>query len=130
MSKRILVVDDDPVTIEMLKSRLEKNNFAVDVAYNGEEGIQKVKAHTPDLVILDVNMPKMDGYTFVLEFKKILDIKKTPIIILTVKDTLQDIFKIEGVKDYIVKPFKTSELFAKVRIYLGLPEGKGDNASA
>lgn len=115
MSKKILVVDDDPVTIEMLKTRLSKNDYDVQVAYNGEDGLEKAKTWNPDLVLLDIQMPKMDGYTFVLEFKKVLDIKTTPVIILTVKDTMQDIFRIEGVKDYVVKPFKMEELLNRIR---------------
>ncbi len=118
MPKKILVIDDDPVISELLKNRLEKQNYSVVVAHNGEEGLVRFKSESPDLIILDIKMPKMDGYTFLLEFKKAIDVKTVPIIVLTNKDTMQDLFKLEGVRDYILKPFKMEELLKKIEGYL------------
>ncbi|MFH1360549.1 MAG: response regulator [Candidatus Omnitrophota bacterium] len=114
MSKKILVIDDEPDLVDVVKARLELNHYQVISAKDGQEGLEKVKKEKPDLVILDIMMPRMDGYTFVLEFKKIADLKKTPIIVLTAKDQLQDIFKVEGVTEYVVKPFESEKLIEKV----------------
>jgi two-component system, OmpR family, alkaline phosphatase synthesis response regulator PhoP len=68
--KRILVVDDEPDFVAIVQSNLEKEGFEVDVAYNGLEGIEKVKASPPDCIVLDVMMPEMDGFKVCQELKK------------------------------------------------------------
>ncbi|MFA5060017.1 MAG: response regulator [Candidatus Omnitrophota bacterium] len=118
MSKKVLVVDDDPVVLKLVKSRLEANQYEVTTASDGDEGLQKLKTQKPDLIILDVEMPRMDGYTFVVELKKHDDLKNIPIIILTAKEHLKDLFKLEGIRDYIVKPFKAEKFLETVKKYL------------
>lgn len=118
MTKKILVIDDDPVTVGLLSSRLKANQYDVSMAGDGAEGLVKLKEEKPDLIILDVAMPKMDGYTFVQEFKKVTQLDKTPIIMLTSRDQMKDLFTMEGIKDYVVKPFNIEELLKKIRGYL------------
>jgi DNA-binding response OmpR family regulator len=115
MAKRILVIDDEPDLVAVLKVRLETQGYEVDSAGDGFEGLKKVEQSSPDLIILDVLMPRMDGFTFILELKKNDKHKHIPVIVLTAKEMMSDLFKIEGVPDYIVKPFEVDELMAKVK---------------
>ncbi|MBI3601982.1 MAG: response regulator [Candidatus Omnitrophica bacterium] len=118
MSKRILVVDDDPTLIKVIQPFLESHGFAVTVACDGDQGIEEVKKNQPDLIVLDVRMPKMNGYIFILELKKIVNIKAIPIIVLTAKEGMAEIFKVEGVKEYVTKPFKPEALLTAIEKYI------------
>ncbi|MFH1836905.1 MAG: response regulator [Candidatus Omnitrophota bacterium] len=115
--KKILIIDDEPHIIKMVRSRLEANGYAVITALDGKEGLEKVEKENPDLIIVDVLMPKMDGYTFVRNLKK----KRAdiPIIILTATQGMTDLFEEEGITDQIHKPFETEELLGKIQKYLG-----------
>ena len=111
---KILVVDDDPGITKLLQSKLTAYGYETATASDGEQGLQKYEFFEPDIIILDILMPKMDGYTFVQEFKKIGDLRTSPIIILTSKESMQDIFAVEGINDYIVKPFDMDYLIRKI----------------
>lgn len=119
MSKKILVIDDEPQFVQVLKVRLEANGYGVVTAGDGIAGLETWKKEKPDLIILDIMMPELDGYSFVQDSKTNPDLKPCPIIVLTAKPGFDEIFKIEGVKDYIVKPFNDKELLEKIRKYLG-----------
>src|SRR2546428_677973 len=106
MSKKILLIDDDPTLVKVVQPFLESHDFVISIASDGQEGIEFAKKERPDLIVLDIQMPKMNGYTFVFELKKIENLKMTPIIVLTAKEGMAEIFKVEGVKEYITKPFK------------------------
>ncbi|MCP4652054.1 MAG: response regulator [Candidatus Omnitrophica bacterium] len=112
--KKILVVDDEVDIVEVLKLRLEANSYSVSVALDGAIGLEKAKSEKPDLILLDIAMPKLDGYNFVKEIKADEATRGMPIIILTAKDKMKDLFEIEGIKDYIVKPFDPEKLIARV----------------
>ena len=118
MAQKILVIDDDKTFVKMIRSSLEVNNFEVLSAFDGDEGLEKAKTLKPDLIILDIEMPKMDGYTFMLEMKKIVGQKEIPILIITAKESMQDIFKMEGVREYIVKPVNSNQLLALIHKHL------------
>jgi len=119
MSKKILIIDDDPTSNTLVKFLLNSNNYQAIEAMNGEEGIVKAKNEHPDLIVLDIEMPKMDGYTFLVELKS-SEISPTPgVIMLTTKDEMQDIFKMEGVIDYFVKPLNSEKLLATIKEYFG-----------
>jgi CheY-like chemotaxis protein len=119
MSKKILVIDDDPTLVKIVQPFLESHDFKVTVATDGQDGLEMLKKDQPDLIVLDVQMPRMNGYTFIFELKKIIDIRKIPIIVLTAKEGMAEIFKVEGVKDYICKPFKPEVLLTAIKKYLG-----------
>lgn len=122
--KKILIVDDEPELVEMLRMRLEASDYEVVSANDGEEGLQKTKSEKPDLVVLDIMMPKKDGYTFVKEMKTDKTTKHIPVIVLTAKTKMQDLFEMEGVKDYVVKPFESKELLAKIATHFNAEEKK------
>ena len=112
------MVDDEPTLIKMVKTGLEAHDYNVITASNGKEGLEKVKSENPDLILLDVMMPNVDGYTFVREIKASEEFKTIPIIVQTAKTEMEELFKIEGVSDFIVKPYKTENILEMVRKYL------------
>lgn len=114
--KKILVIDDDPNIVELLKSRLTANQFDVRTAKDGQEGLRKVEASPPDLIILDILMPHMDGFTFVRALKRLE--KKIPVIVLTAKDKMRDLFELEGIHHYIVKPYHPEDLLKRIHTCL------------
>lgn len=113
--KRILIIDDQPEVIELLKDLLEHNKFEVLTATDGVEGLAKAKTHKPDLIILDITMPVMDGYDFIKELKSDEDFKKIPVIVITGRVQLKEIFDEQGVSDYVMKPFDKKELLGKIK---------------
>lgn len=117
MSKthKILVVDDDPDFLETIKYDLEKNGYQVALATSGEEGMKKIRSESPDLILLDIKMPRMDGYTFVRQLKKDEASSKIPVIVLTSYEPMKEIFEQEGICDYFVKSVNTDSLFQTIR---------------
>lgn len=114
---KILVVDDEKALVKGIKFNLENEGHTVDTAYDGQEALDKVRENEPDLVIMDVMMPKLDGLTATM---KIREFSKVPVILLTAKG--EDADKIMGFEcgadDYITKPFNILELKARVRALL------------
>lgn len=115
MAKKILVTDDDRDLVEALNTRFKSEGYEVVTAYNGEECLRKAKENCPDLIIMDVAMPVMDGYTVVTKMKEDEDLSHIPVIILTGKDQMEEIFMVEGVKEYVVKPFDFKDLTGMVK---------------
>ncbi len=115
MSKKILVVEDDPGILLSLKDEFESSGFTVYTADNGRKGLDLVREKGPDIIILDLMLPVVDGYEFCRRLRNEGD--TTPIIILTVKD--QEIEKVLGLEmgadDYVTKPFSLRELQARVK---------------
>ncbi|MFH1768401.1 MAG: response regulator [Candidatus Omnitrophota bacterium] len=116
--KKILLIDDEPQLVNVVKTRLEDKNYHVITAFDGEEGLRKVKEELPDLIVVDIIMPNMDGYTFVKELRADSQTKQIPVIVLTGRDKMKDLFEIEGIKDYVVKPFEGDKLLEKIEKYL------------
>lgn len=115
MANRILVVDDDPLVIELVDYNLRGRGYEIFAAHDGQEGIRMFHQHHPDLVLLDISMPKLDGYQVC---ERICEVSDTPIIMLTAKGRYEDeIIKglDMGADDYIAKPFKMGELLARIR---------------
>lgn len=112
--KKILVVDDEKPISDIVKFNLEKEGFEVVTAFDGEEALEKVEEENPDLIVLDLMLPKMDGLEVCREVRKTRDI---PIIMVTAKD--QEIDKVLGLElgadDYVTKPFSNRELVARVK---------------
>lgn len=115
---RILVVDDDHRLCAIVKRGLLEEAYAVDVAYDGEEGQFLAETNSYDLIVLDIMMPKKDGLQVCRELRSAG--VNTPILMLTAKDTVEDRVRglDSGADDYLVKPFAFSELLARVRALL------------
>ena len=116
----ILIVDDSPTEIHVFKTMLEKNGHAVSVAESGEEGIEKAQQILPDLVLMDVVMPGMNGFQATRKLSTIEATSSIPVIIVTTKDQETDkVWGIrQGAKDYIVKPVKEKDLIDRVNAAL------------
>ena len=117
--KNILVIDDDPGLLAFLQKRLDLAGYRVTTAASGEAGLEKMKADIPDLVIADVMMPGMDGFSFVREIRVDAQLTRVPIIIVTAQEELGDIFKMEGVQGFFPKPLDTEMLMDKIRSLIG-----------
>ena len=118
MGKNLLIVDDDRTLVKILVSYFNSKGFNGQAAFDGEEALMKLKDFQPNMIILDVHMPKMNGYNFILEAKKIIDLKSIPIIVLTAKEGMDDLFKLEGAREYFVKPVQPELLLELVQKYL------------
>ncbi len=116
-SGTVLVVDDEKNIVQLARLYLSSEGYGVEVAYNGVEALEKVKAHRPNLVVLDLMMPQMDGWEVCRRLRKESDI---PIIILTARgDDVDKIIGLElGADDYVTKPFNPRELVARVKAVL------------
>lgn len=113
--KRILIIDDQPDVVQLLRDLLEHNKFEVITASEGVEGLAKAKSHKPDMIIVDVAMPVMDGYEFVKELRRDEEFKDTPVVVITGRVQLREIFEEQGINDYIMKPFEKKELLTKIK---------------
>ncbi|MGE4357308.1 MAG: response regulator [Candidatus Omnitrophota bacterium] len=120
MRKKILVVDDEEDIREVVKSRLISQGYDVLTAENGLMALSLARREKPDLIILDIMMPNMDGYTTLKELRKDREIGQTPVIMLSVKerDKMEDIFYFQNISGYIEKPFESEELIEKVKSIL------------
>jgi adenylate cyclase len=116
----VLAVDDTPENLEILRMRLEAQGYEVVEAADGEEGLDKVRELTPDLVLLDIMMPKRDGISVVREMKADPDLRHIPVILVTAKaDTKDVVLGLDaGGDDYLSKPFEHAALLARVRSML------------
>ncbi|MBN1439059.1 MAG: response regulator transcription factor [Anaerolineales bacterium] len=127
MGAKILVVDDEPQLVRVVRSYLEKAGFQVSAAYRGDEGLQAFHAENPDLVILDLNLPGMDGLDVAREIRRQ---GQTPILMLTarVEETDRLVGLELGADDYVTKPFSPREVVARVRAILRRARGGADSA--
>lgn len=126
MAKNILIIEDEKPISEIVKFNLEKEGYTVLVAYDGEEGLHKAITSYPDLVLLDVMLPKLDGFQVC---RKIRETSTVPILMLTAKE--EEVDKVLGLEmgadDYITKPFGMRELLARVKANLRRNENSGSN---
>ncbi len=127
MQTKILITDDDRSILELIRLYLEKEGYACVTAENGKECLRKFELEKPDLVILDIMMPELDGWQVCREIRKT---SQTPIIMLTAKgETFDKVLGLElGADDYMVKPFETKELIARIKSILRRTS-KTDNSS-
>ena len=120
--RRILVVDDEERMVRFIRMNLEHDGFQVSEAFNGKEAIQKIRDVTPDLILLDVMMPDLDGFE-VLE--TVREVSQVPVIMLTAKGEEDD--RVRGLElgadDYVTKPFSPRELVSRVKAVLRRTEG-------
>ncbi|MBI3602164.1 MAG: response regulator [Candidatus Omnitrophica bacterium] len=120
MSKCVLIVDDEPIVVEIAKRKLEDLHYQVMTAQDGEEALEALKKKIPDLILLDIQMPKMNGYTFLMEKAKVPEYDSIPVVVLTAYGEMEPLFKRHGVKAYLLKPLKLQELLEKVQSVLGV----------
>ena len=123
-SKKILVVDDEELTTQLAKTFLEKHGFNVIIAFDGETGLNLAEAENPDLILLDVMLPYMDGFEVCKKLKENDNFKNTPILMFTAKGLSSDIERGQavGADEYIIKPFSGKALVATIRKHLGITE--------
>ncbi len=116
MKKKILVVDDEIDIVDIVKIFLEGKGYEVVCAYNGEDALKVIKKERPDLIILDILMPEMDGFDVCRKLKSEKETMFIPIIFLTAKDELADKWKglFMGAFGYITKPFEEENLLGKI----------------
>lgn len=112
--KKILVADDEQQLALAIKIRLESKGYQVTTAKDGQEAVDLAAKDKPDLVILDVLMPVMDGYSCLRELNTRFGRGKLPVIILTARDRMKDLFELEGIEDYVVKPFDHDDLLIRI----------------
>ncbi|MBO9308330.1 MAG: response regulator transcription factor [Chloroflexi bacterium] len=117
MPEKILVIDDDEATVQLLSILLERHGYEVIKAYRADEGLRKAYRSQPNLVLLDVMMPDMDGWEVCRRLRELSDV---PIIFLSARGEVRDVVKgLEmGADDYIIKPYDNDELVARVRAHL------------
>jgi len=122
MRKRILIVDDELLVTKYLKARLKKEDFAVDIATDGQEALKKAKGRKFDLILTDLMIPNVAGRELIMQIQESALNAETPIIVLSALSSDELIVDVlaAGVKDYIVKPFSVNVIVAKIKQFLQL----------
>ncbi len=123
MPKMIVLAEDEPQIAGLIEFKLKKEGYEVTWKENGEEALKAIKADKPDLILLDIMIPVMDGYEVLRRLKEDENLKSIPVIMLTARAQERDVVKgIDmGAEDYITKPFHPAELLARVKRILGKP---------
>ncbi len=124
MIKKILVIDDDVDFVDRLRDILEEQKYDVIGAFDGEDGLEKAKTESPDLILLDIIMPKLNGHEFAARIKDDDHTRSIPIIAVTVHQDLVKFFNEGEIRGYLIKPFKVGELLSKVRDCIGEAKGR------
>ncbi len=132
MAKRVLVVDDEPPTVQVIQLALEREGLEVATAANGEECLQAVESDPPDLVILDVIMPILDGFETLRLLREKPETKHLPVIMLTARREDRDVLRgwMTGVDLYLTKPFQMADLLTATRRILEVTEAPGPEQEA
>ena len=127
MSAKVLIVDDDKNICELLRLYLEKDGYATVIANDGDEAVKAFNAQEPDIILLDVMLPKLDGWQVCREIRKT---SQVPIIMLTAKgETFDKVFGLElGADDYITKPFDSKEVVARIKAVMRRGAKAAENA--
>ncbi len=123
MGKKVLLIEDDQILAKLYQTKFQREDFDTQLAYDGQEGLEKMKSFNPDLIILDLIMPKVDGFTFLAKLKDdaALSARKTPILVLSNLGQESDVKKAIdlGAKDFFIKAdVSLSQMVEKVRKYL------------
>lgn len=121
MSHKILIVDDEPTSVFLVKSRLQEAGYEIFEAKNGKEGLALTQVESFDLIITDILMPVMDGVDFYKELKKSSRTVSIPIAIITQSEAIQDSFRALGVNDFFSKPLDPALILDRVKSLLDIP---------
>ena len=118
---KVLIVDDEPLNVDYIEQRLEDLNYEIITAADGQEALDKIKSEHPDLVLLDLMMPVLDGFAVLSEVKADPSLRETPVIIISADHDSKSIVKgiKQGADDYLTKPVNTDLLMKKVKEFLG-----------
>jgi Response regulator containing CheY-like receiver, AAA-type ATPase, and DNA-binding domains len=118
---KVLIVDDEPFNVDYLQQELEDLGYQIITAFNGQEALDKIKSQQPDLVLLDLMMPVLDGFAVLSEMKADNVLRDIPVIIVSAANDSKSIVKgiKQGADDYITKPVDPEHLVKKLKEYLG-----------
>ena len=121
MAKKVLLIEDSPLDAAIAKELLEKEDLEVDVAMSGEEGLEKACRMRPDLILVDLALPGIDGFEVCARIKKKAGLRDAIIVVLSVKDDREEINRAfnAGADDYIIKIPRQEFLAKKIKLYLG-----------
>ncbi len=116
----ILIVDDDPILVDSLEAVLKGHGYRVESASDGDEAIEKARENPPSLILMDINMPKLQGDVAAMRLGADEELRKIPIIMLTACDTIQEkvLASHLGVVDYVVKPYDVGNLLEKIKKFI------------
>lgn len=118
MNEKILLIEDEDIMIDILEKKLIKEGYKVSVAKDGEEGLKKMREQTPDLILLDIVMPKLNGFEVMEEMNKKEELKNIPVIIISNSGQPVDLDKAQklGARDWLIKTeFKPQEVIDKIK---------------
>jgi len=117
----VLVVDDEPYNVDVLQQELEELGYETITASNGKEALEQIKKHQPDLILLDLMMPVLDGFAVLLEIKADAFLRDIPVIIVSAEHDSKSVVKgiKQGADDYITKPIDSDHLQNKLKDHLG-----------
>jgi CheY-like chemotaxis protein len=118
---KVLIVDDEPFNIDVLQQELEELDYQVITASNGKEALEQIKKHQPDLILLDLMMPVLDGFAVLAEVKADAVLRDIPVIIVSAEHDSKSVVKgiKQGADDYITKPIDAEHLKSKLKDHLG-----------
>jgi len=127
--KKILIADDEQQLALAVKIRLQSKGYQVVTASDGRQALELAAQERPDLIILDVVMPVMDGYSCLRALNTRFGRGHIPVIILTARDRMKDLFELEGIEDYVVKPFDHEDLLVRIERAFKRREGAKSSAT-
>ncbi len=124
----VLIVDDNPQNLQVLGNIMEKNGYEAALALDGPQALEYLMGESPDLILLDVMMPEMDGYQVCERIKASNKTRDIPVIFLTAKTSIDDVVKgfEAGAVDYVTKPFTPAELLARVKTHIELKRARDE----
>jgi DNA-binding response OmpR family regulator len=132
-NQRILVAEDDPGVRDLIRARLTNAGYDVHTAHNGREAVLRIRSLRPDALVLDINMPELDGFGVLELLAADEALQRLPVLVLTARHTAEDVKRAVGLgaKDFLTKPFSDGQLLARVARLLRkpIPEPDGRNGS-
>ncbi len=129
MQKTIMIVDDEDIIVDIAKRKLTDLGYKVIGAGDGEEALRASRENLIDLILLDVEMPNMNGYTFIAELGKVPETERPPVVVITAHQGMEPVFKRHGIASYLVKPLRFDDIVLKIREVLGDPAQNGPAGS-